>query len=240
MTDDASQESIRYVVSLWDSKVLRYRYPVTLKLEVAHTSRGVPYATSLTLTADNLRRVTTLKRSTDAGRGRPDDPKDSDFRGALAVTKELLRDVSSNLNRLVDDAVASSQLERDMAAQKRVPIGRSADGDMMFVVGGIIVAVDERGREHELQDLGELEAVDISRTLADAARRRRASRRIWTDENFKEVAAVFRDANDHQRGTRQAVMDAMHVGTTQAGALIKEARNRGYLPPARRGRRQDS
>ena len=77
----------------------------------------------------------------------------------------------------------------------------------------------------------------VEEAQAELQRRRRSR---LSDEDYLQVARVYRAATAGGQPAQRAVADAMYVSIPRAAALISEARRRNLLPPARRGRSQQS
>jgi hypothetical protein len=61
---------------------------------------------------------------------------------------------------------------------------------------------------------------------------RRRLPQTWTDEHFREVAAVYRDAVARGTSTQRAIQARWKVSPTSARRYVQEARRRGLLGPA--------
>lgn len=145
----------------------------------------------------------------------------------LALTPAYLVQLGKLLDVYVDKAAAELVA---LAATETITSGRlsitPASGSMEFDVGpdGPVRSVTIKPSSQFREDV-----------FREMARRRNARH---TDEHYRQVAEVYRQAEQEGRPVQRAVADAMVVEIPTAARLISEARKRGLLPPTTKGRKK--
>jgi len=141
------------------------------------------------------------------------------------VTRDLIPLVAKDFNEFLD--VLGSHLYAELASRRVtegvVTIG-SGEYEQTWEIGpsgpvlGVTLRPGEAFREAKFQEL----------------RKRRRSHR--SDEDYQQVAEIYRRAQAEEAPVQESVAKALHVSTAHAARLIGEARKRGFLPPTTKGK----